>query len=323
MNPRHLPGSLKVAILIHSMGHEAARHILDSLQAQERELVKQHLDQMGAIAPEVVDRVAEEFAEMLSRIQPSAPPSLGLRGMDRQADVVEDPRLPNLRAVECLGSEVVSDLLKDEHPQTIAIVLSHITTELASSVMQHLPDETRREVALRIAGTEKFLAAMVNEIDQILGEIMQSKDSGTSRNVSGVDRLAEMLNLMEGSLSEALISNIEESDPDLAAAIKQKMFVFEDLVLVDDRGLQKLLRRIESKELAVALKAASEAVKDKIFNNMSERAGEMVREDIEALGPVRMKEVENAQQTITKIIQELEEKGELVISGRRGEKIVG
>jgi flagellar motor switch protein FliG len=138
----------------------------------------------------------------------------------------------------------------------------------------------------------------------------------------GVDRLAEMLNQADEISSELILNEIEESDAELAAEIKQKMFVFEDLILVDDRGFQKLLRKIETVELAVALKAASEEVKEKVFRNMSERAGEMLQEEIEDMGPVRMKEVVDSQQRITAIIQEMETRGELIISGRRGEEII-
>ena len=142
-------------------------------------------------------------------------------------------------------------------------------------------------------------------------------------NISGgIDRLAEILNQTDEISNELILNEIEENDPDMAAQIKQKMFVFEDLVLVDDRGFQKLLRKVETTELAIALKAVSEEVKDKVFRNMSERAGTMLQEEIDDLGPVRMKEVSDAQGAITNIIQEMEAKGEIIISGRRGEEII-
>jgi flagellar motor switch protein FliG len=137
-----------------------------------------------------------------------------------------------------------------------------------------------------------------------------------------VDRLAEILNQADEISSELILNEIEEASTELAAQIKQKMFIFEDLVLVEDRGFQKLLRRVETKELAIALKAASEEVKQKVYKNMSERAAEMLKEEMEVLGPVRMKEVSDAQQTINSIIQEMEAKGELIIAGRRGEQII-
>jgi len=156
----------------------------------------------------------------------------------------------------------------------------------------------------------------------VFKDILKNKKTSVASVGGGVDRLAEILNQADEISSELILNEIEEAQPELAAQIKQKMFIFEDLVLVDDRGFQKLLRRVETKELAVALKAASEEVKQKVYKNMSERASEMLREEMETLGPVRMKEVSDAQQAITAIIQEMEAKGELIISGRRGEQII-
>ncbi len=169
---------------------------------------------------------------------------------------------------------------------------------------------------------DKIVGSMVDEVNRVFLELLRNKKSSTATFKGGIDRLAEILNQSDEISSELILNEIEEANPELAAQIKQKMFVFEDLVLVDDRGFQKLLRRVETKELAVALKAASDEVKQKVFKNMSERAAEMLREEMETLGPVRMKEVSDAQQAITAIIQEMEAKGELIISGRRGEEIV-
>jgi flagellar motor switch protein FliG len=163
---------------------------------------------------------------------------------------------------------------------------------------------------------------MVDDVNEIFKDILKNKKTSAASVSGGVDRLAEILNQADEISSELILNEIEEANAELAAQIKQKMFVFEDLVLVDDRGFQKLLRRVETKELAVALKAASEEVKSKVYRNMSERAAEMLKEEMETLGPVRMKEVSDAQQTITAIIQEMEAKGEVIVGGRRGEQII-
>ena len=163
---------------------------------------------------------------------------------------------------------------------------------------------------------------MVEEVNEVYKEIIKNKKSSVANISGGVDRLAEILNQTDEISSELILSEIEETDAEMAVQIKQKMFVFEDLVLVDDRGFQKLLRKIETVELAIALKAAPDEVKDKVFRNMSQRAGAMLQEEIEDLGPVRMTEVADAQLAITGIIQGMEVKGELIISGRRGEEII-
>jgi flagellar motor switch protein FliG len=213
-------------------------------------------------------------------------------------------------------------LIKDEHPQTIAVILIHLNTPIASDVIAKLPDEIKTDVSMRVVTLAKVNADMVEEVNEAFKEILKNKKSSVAYIRGGVDRLAEILNQTDEISSELILSEIEETDAEMAAQIKQNMFVFEDLVLVDDRGFQKLLRKVETVELAIALKAASEEVKEKVFKNMSERAGAMLREEREDLGPVRMKEVDDAQQAITNIIQEMEAKGEIIISGRRGEEII-
>jgi flagellar motor switch protein FliG len=169
---------------------------------------------------------------------------------------------------------------------------------------------------------DKVTSTIVDEVNEILKDILKTKKDSVANVSGGVDRIAEILNQTDEISSELILNEMEESDVEMATQIKQRMFVFEDIILVDDRGVQKLLRKVETMELAIALKAASEEVREKIFKNMSSRAGEMLKEEIEDMGPVRMKEVEDSQQNITNHIQEMEIKGELIIAGRRGEEII-
>jgi flagellar motor switch protein FliG len=230
--------------------------------------------------------------------------------------------MQGLEVLKTLGPDDVFELIKDEHPQTMAVVLIHLKTAVASEVIARMSDEIKVDVAMRIATMDKVVASMVADVNAIFKDILHNKKTAVTSLRGGAERLAEILNQADEISSELILNEIEEADAELAAQIKQKMFVFEDLVLVDDRGFQKLLRRVETKELAVALKAASEEVRAKVYRNMSERASEMLKEEMDTLGPVRMKEVSDAQQAITTIIQEMEGKGELIISGRRGEQIV-
>jgi flagellar motor switch protein FliG len=225
-------------------------------------------------------------------------------------------------AISSLSADDIYDLIKNEQPQTIAIILVHLNTNVASEVIAKLPDEIKTEVSIRIVNLDKVTATIVDEVNEILKDILKTKKNTISSVSGGVDRLAEILNQTDEISSELILNELEEADMELAAQIKQRMFVFEDIIQVDDRGVQKLLRKVETMELAIALKAASEEVKEKIFKNMSERAGEMLKEEIEDMGPVRMKEVEDCQQNITNIIQEMETKGELIIAGRRGDEII-
>ncbi len=324
MNASTLPGSLKVAILIQSLDREAARKIIGGLNESERKLIHSHLSQMGPVAPTLVETVAREFGQKIAqaRSRRGGGGSAGQAAGKRNDDAPDAAAGSNLKAVLSLAPDQLFGLIKDEHPQTIAIVLVHLETAVASHILSRMPDDLKAEVAIRIAGLDKVSAGMVTEINCVFEEILKNKDTSVTHLTGGVERLAEILNQSDEQASQLILSEIEESAPELAAQIKQMMFVFEDLVLVDDRGFQKVLRKVETAELATALKAASQEVKEKIFHNMSARAGEMLKEEMANMGPVRMKDVSGAQQKITAIIQEMEAQGELIIGGRRGEEFV-
>jgi len=326
MDQRKISGPLKAAILIHSVGSDVAAIILNSLTEGEKMVVNRHLDQMGDVSADVIEYVAKEFTDIAAmraqavRLAPPPEPDREKNDDEGQDDTDDEPE--GLKAIDSLSADEIFELIKDEHPQTIAIILIHIKTAVASDVMSRLSDEIKTDVAVRVATLDKVNAEMVEEVNAVFKEILKNKKSSVTNISGGIDRLAEILNQTDEISSELILNEIEENDAEMAAQIKQKMFVFEDLVLVDDRGFQKLLRKVETMELAIALKAASEEVKDKVFRNMSERAGAMLREEMEDLGPVRMKEVSDAQAGITNIIQEMEAKGEIIISGRRGEEII-
>ena len=324
MDPKQLSGMAKAAILIKSMGEQSAAGLLSRLSAEERDVVKRNLQQVGSVSPDVVDQVAREFTLMAQRgkSSPAALPHFGVSAAEG-ATGADGKKIEGLEVLKSLGAEEIFELIKGEHPQTMAMVIIHLKTAVASEVVSRLPDEVKTDVAIRIAGMDKIIGAMVDEANVIFTEILKNRNTNVTSICGGVDRLAEILNQADEISSELILSEIEEANPEMAAQIKQKMFVFEDIVQIDDRGFQKLLRRVETKELAIALKAASEEVKNKVFKNMSERASGMLREEMETLGPVRMKEVSDAQQAINGIVQELEAKGELIIGGRRGEQMVG
>ena len=313
MDPKNLAGSLKAAILIQALGKNASEILLNGLNESERETIEGHLSKMGIISEDLVEKVAEEFT---SKIR-TRPKELG-----KPAETTSYPGSTNLKILQSMEPDNLIEIIKDEHPQTIALIIVHLKTEVASEILAKLPDEIKCDVAVRIAGLDKVMAGMVDELDKVFGNILKGKDASITHKTGGVGRLAEIINQIDATSAQIIMDGIEEKDVDLAEEIKQRMFVFEDLPLVDNKGLQKVLRKIESKDLATALKASSDDVKEKIFTNMSQRAGEMLREEIEEIGSVRMSDVETSQQMITKIIQDMESKGELVISGRRGEELI-
>jgi len=326
MDYSNLSGPMKAAILIRSLGKEAAERMINSLTDEERQVVYRQLDQMGAVSAAITEFVVKEFADITAERTLKGQPALPAGPGHSSKTGVDSGSLSGgaegLAAIASLSADEISELIKDEHPQTIAIILLHLKTPVASDVITKLPNEIKTDVSLRVVTLEKVNADIVDEVNEVFKEILKNKKSSVTNISGGVDRLAEILNQTDEISSEMILSEIENTDAEMAAQIKQKMFVFEDLVLVDDRGVQKLLRKIETVELATALKAASDEVKDKVYRNMSERAGAMLQEEIEDLGPVRMTEVADAQQAITSIIQEMEAKGEIIISGRRGEEII-
>jgi len=326
MEMRQLTGSVKVAILTNAIGMQAAGPILQRLGEEERQLIYKLQSKLGSVPQELVEKVAKEFLEKTGGYFDPANPE-GRKSNEKKGDDTKSEKnnssLSNLEAVKNLEANQLFQLIKDEHPQTIALILVHLKPIVASDILSMLSDEIKSDVAFRIANLDKVVSGMIEEIDKVFEEILKNKDHAAIQEAGGVSRLAEILNQIDGGSAEQIIDDIEENDPDLADEIKQMMFVFDDIVLVDDKGLQKVLRSVESQELAVALKASSEEVKQKIFKNMSERAGEILKEEMEVSGAVRMKDVTDAQQKITRIIQEMERKGELIISGRGGEEFIG
>jgi flagellar motor switch protein FliG len=324
MDARNLPGSLKIAILVQSLGPDTSQVIMNNLGGEEKKAVIAHMDQLGNVSPDLIEKIAEEFSKNLQQ-RNQLPGGGDVSGLSARGGIKSSKSQSggsNLESISKLEPERLFKLVENEHPQTIAIIMVHAKTETASEVMSRLPDEVKTDVALRIAKLDKVNSGMVQEINRVIESILSNKESSETHDTGGVDRLAEILNLADEMSSELIMGEIEEQNPELAAQIKQKMFVFEDIVLVDDKGFQKLLRKVETSELAVALKAASDEVKDKVYHNMSARAGDMLREEIADMGPVRMNDVSAAQQKITGLIQDMEFKGELIISGRRGEALV-
>ncbi len=323
MDPKRIAGPVKAAILIHALGRPLSNILLKRLSESEKEIINNHLSQIRTISPEVVEQVAKEFALIAQRYKSKSSRSVSAKSVQTEYGSDDlNAEGSGLKALSTLSAEEIYDLIRNEQPQTIAIILVHLNTRLASDVIAKLPDEIKTEVSMRIVNLDKVTAAIVDEVNETLKDILKTKRNAISKVTGGVDRLAEILNQTDEISSELILNEMEEADMEMAAQIKQRMFVFEDIILVDDRGVQKLLRKVETMELAIALKAASEEVKEKIFKNMSERAGEMLKEEIEDMGPVRMKEVEDSQQNITNIIQEMETKGELIIAGRRGDTII-
>ncbi len=328
MDPRNLPGPLKAAILIQSAGSAVSERLQSRLDENERKLIREQISQLGEVSSDLVEKVSEEFVQLSQQQKTpqiaNAPvsPAPNTSDASEQTSSAPSRNTSDLSALKSLEPDHLLELVRDEHPQTIAMILVHVQPEVASAVLASLSDKSKADVGRRIATLDKVGAGMLEEIGKIFDDVLKENEESVSHVKGGAGLMADILNQTDAMSGEIILDEIENFDPELAAQIKQRMFTFEDLILVDNKGLQKVLRKVESKELAVALKAAAEEVKQKIFSNMSERAAQMVSEEIEDQGAVRMKDVEDAQHAITRIIQEMEDQGEVVISGRKGEQLV-
>ena len=227
-----------------------------------------------------------------------------------------------LEALKWMDSKAVAEIIRHEHPQIIAIVLSYLDSDQSAQVLGMLPERMRSDILMRIASLDSIHPSALRELDDILEKQFIGNNNVKSSSVGGTRTAANILNFIDASEGNQIMDAIKESDADLGQKIEDLMFVFDNLVEVEDRGIQALLREVSSDSLILALKGADEAVKDKIFKNMSKRASEMLREDLEAKGPVRLSEVEAAQKEILAIARRMAESGEIVLGGQGGEEYV-
>jgi flagellar motor switch protein FliG len=303
---------------------------MQSLSDQEVERITLDLSTLGSVDSDTRVAVLEEFYQMAV-----ANNFVTQGGIDYARQLLEHSFGPE-RALDILtrlqGSlqEVPFDFLKkadpsqistfiqDEHPQTISLILAHLEAQTAAVVLSSLPQRVQSDVVMRIATMDRTPPEVVREVERVLERKMAAVFTQGFTFAGGVKEVAEILNNIDRTTERSIMGDLEEHDPELADEISRLMFTFDDVVYVDDSGIQKALREIESKDLALALKNANEEVREKIFRNMSERAREMIQEEMDFMGPVRLRNVEEAQQKIVGAIRRLEESGEVIISGRGG-----
>ncbi|NCA17997.1 MAG: flagellar motor switch protein FliG, partial [Betaproteobacteria bacterium] len=229
-----------------------------------------------------------------------------------QLSVVEGSR--TLEALELVDSRTLANFLISEHPQTTALILAHLDPAKKCDVLKRLPDNIQTEVVLRIANLDFISPSLIAQVDEVLKQELATLGSIDTQQLGGVQPIADMLNVMEKSSEQNIMARVEEKDPQLAEEIRKLMFVFEDIVFIDDRGMQSLLKEVPNDKLVVALKTAPDEIKDKIFKNISKRAADLLKDDLEALGPVRLSDVEGAQQEIVNVAKRLEAEGKIMIS---------
>jgi len=325
MDPRKLAGPLKVAMLINSLGEKASQAVMGTLSPAEQEKIKRLMPQVNAIPVEVVDKVAQEFIEQARGGEADAGEKKnGSRPGNRRPAGASGPKSSgHLGIAGFMDPDQLIHLLQGEHPQTLALILSFLDSDVASEVLASLPDDQRADIAIRIAKLGKVNPWILEEIEAYLANADKKRVPAVPEAVGGLSQLAEILKRLDDDIADTIMEHIESNDDDLADGISQMLFVFDDLLMVDDKGMQQVLRNVETQDLALALKAASEEAQEKIYKNMSSRASAMLTEEIESMGPVRMADVTQAQQKITQVVQEMEKKGELIIQGQGGDEFIG
>ena len=334
--PDRLPGIRKAATLLVILGKDISGEVVRHLSEDEVEHIGREVAQMGTISSEQAEEVLEECHQM------TLAHSYVIRGgvdyareLLMQAFGPEHARRLIDRLMKALGNDAVSfdalqkadpqqlaKFIHSEHPQTIALVLSHLNSTQAAGLLASLPAELRSEVAMRMASLEQISPEIITKIAGIIGQKLKALGEVSRESYGGVRAVAEMMNRMDSATSRDILQNIEEKDTTLVDTIRHLMFVFEDLLLISTDGLKEVLARVDRKLLTVALKGTSDRLKEHFLQCMSQRGSEMLREDMDALGPIKIKEVEAAQQQIIAIVRQLESEGVISLKGAVGEQYV-
>lgn len=318
-------GAQKAAILLLSFGEEISAEIFKNMTEFEIKRIGSAMSRLGRLEQEVIDEVMMEFYRILQENKKFfygggdfTKKVIGSAFKGGEADeLIEQLALgasANLDSLELIDPRTLCNFIRNEHPQTIALILAHLDPGKCGEVLKMLPEALHTEIILRIANLDAVAPEIIDEIDDVLRNEIQALGSISSQKIGGVEPIAEMLNLIDKATEEQILDSLEERDPDLAEQIRQLMFVFDDLAKLDDRGMQELIKTIKNDQWKVALKTASEGVAELVFKNMSERAAKMLREDMEATGAIKLSDVETMQYEIVQIARKLEEEGKIVIN---------
>ena len=327
-----ISGVRKAAILLLSLDRDVSAKILRLLNTDMVEDITREIASLDDCPRETCDEVIQEFYNMALARQYASEGGLGYAKLllDRSLNKEDANRIMQLiehqvhkqpfTFLQKADSDELMTFIQEEHPQTIALILSHLPSSKASEILAGLPAAKQIEVVTRIANMEQTNPEVIAEVERGLESRLAGVVSQNLRKVGGVEAVAEMLNLADRSTEKGILESIESEDPDLVEQIRRLMFVFEDILMVNDKGIQSVLKEVDHNELAYALRTASDDLRDKIFRNMSERAAQLIKEEMEYMGPVRVADVEAAQQKVVDIVRRLEDAGEIIIAGRGGEK---
>ncbi|MBI5359843.1 MAG: flagellar motor switch protein FliG [Planctomycetes bacterium] len=325
-------GIRKAAILMVSLEQDMAAKVLSQLDKETIELVGLEIAKLENVSKEERDRTIEEFYHLsmaqqyveqggVSYARSLLEKVLPIEETQRILEMIEQSmKMAPFGFLQKADAENLLTFMQNEHPQTIALILAHLSHSQSAEILAGLPSQKQLEVIKRLASMEHTSPEVISQVEQALEKKLASFVTEELKESGGVKTAAEILNLTDRSTERNILDLLEEQAPELADQIRKLMFVFDDILLVNDRGIQNLLKEVEPNTLALGLKTASVELREKFFKNMSKRAVDMIKEEIEFMGPVRLADVEAAQQSIVDVVRQLEEKGELFIQGRGGEE---
>ena len=331
---RRLSGPEKAAVFLVSVGEDAASEIIKKLELMEIQKITKYMDNLPTIEKEESENILKDFNSNFSKvglvvkgddyvknlIAKSLDPDKAKKILDNLHGPIEEEGLQTLK---WLDPHVIADFVKNEHPQTIALILGHLEPMSAAVVIGLLPSSIRSQVVFRLSKLERVPPGVIKDLDEVLQEQLKSTGSTQSKLVGGVRVVADILNNMDKSIEEPILADIEKLDKEEAEKIRELMFTFDDLASVDDKSMQLILREVSHDQIVLALKTASEELKTKILANVSKRAQEMINDDLEAMGPKKLSEVEKVQHEILKVARRLEDEGKVSLAVKsESEKLV-
>ena len=322
---KSLTGEQKAAILLRAIGEEAAAQVMKQLDPKEIKKLGSFMNATAQISRDEEDAVITDFqaASSTGEVQFQGKEFIKsvlikALGPEKAARIIESMTrrsYPGLEALKWVDIKTLVQMLKVEHAQTVAVVLAHLESDQAGQVLAALPEAMRGDIAIRLATMEEVQPDVLEELSQSLQETLLASKGMSAQSLGGAEMMADILTRMDKTNEGGIMAKIAEKSQPLADSIRALMFVFDDLIKVDDRGMQELMKEISKEDLPVALRGANPEIKDKFFKNMSSRAAEMLKEDMETKGPVKVSDVEKAQQNILKVCRKLEEEGRIVIAG--------
>ena len=331
---REMDGVEKAATLLITLGPEKSAKIFKHLKEEEIEQLTLEIANTSSVSPQTKEKVLSEFYEICLAQQYIAEGGIGYAkellekalGEEKAKDVIgkltASLQVGPFEFIRKTDPSQLLNFIQDEHPQTIALILSYLPASQASMVVSSLPPEKQADVARRIAQMDRTSPDVIKQVEKVLERKLSSLVNQDYTIVGGVDAIVSILNSVDRGTEKHIMETLEVEEPELADEIRKKMFVFEDILSLDDRAIQRVLRDVDNSDLALALKGATEEVQNVILNNLSKRLAVMIKEDMEYMGPVRMKDVEEAQQKIVNIIRKLEDSAEIVIARGGGDEII-